>query len=83
MSLHLSRITRHNLLSGLRVQVLDLSAAGDFGWLIECAYFHAANIKLGSYYFAVQPMWSNEANGGTGGCAMKRGTGPAPVPSTA
>jgi serine protease len=48
----------------------------------KCAYFHAANLHVGSYYFAVQPMWSNEANGGTGGCAMKRGTGPAPVPST-
>ena len=48
----------------------------------KCAYFHAANLHLGSYYFAVQPMWSNEANGGTGGCAMARGTGPAPVPST-
>lgn len=48
----------------------------------KCAYFHAANITLGSLYFAVQPMWSNEANGGTGGCAMKRGTGTFPVPSS-
>jgi serine protease len=47
----------------------------------KCAYFHPANIKIGHYYYAVQPMWSNEANGGTGGCAMSRGTGPAPVPS--
>src|SRR5438874_8813816 len=46
MSLHLSLITRHNLLSGLRVQVLDLSAAGDFGWLIERAYFHAASTQI-------------------------------------
>ena len=37
---------------------------------------------FGGQYFAVQPMWSNEANGGSGGCAMARGTGPAPVPST-
>ena len=48
----------------------------------KCAYFHAANITLGKYYFAVQPMWSNEANAGAGGCAMSRGTGPAPVPSS-
>ena len=48
----------------------------------KCAYFHAANIHLGSLYFAVQPMWSNEANHGAGGCAMSRGTGAAPVPSS-
>jgi hypothetical protein len=53
----------------------------------KCAYFHAANLtvptdKHHSRYWAVQPMWSNEANGGTGGCAMKRGTGAFPVPST-
>jgi hypothetical protein len=47
----------------------------------KCAYFHTANLTVGKYYWAVQPMWSNEANGGTGGCAMARGTGPAPVPS--
>ena len=47
----------------------------------KCAYFHEANRRFGDYYFAVQPMWSNEANGGDGGCAMKRGTGPRPVPS--
>jgi hypothetical protein len=46
----------------------------------KCAYFHAANLAVGKYYWAVQPMWSNEANGYTGGCAMARGTGPAPVP---
>jgi serine protease len=49
----------------------------------KCAYFHAANIRIGGYYYAVQPMWSNEANGGNGGCAMHRGTGPAPVPTSA
>ncbi|MGH8862559.1 MAG: hypothetical protein ACRDVG_15230 [Jatrophihabitantaceae bacterium] len=48
----------------------------------KCAYFHAANIRLSGYYYAVQPMWSNEANAGSGGCAMKRGSGPAPVPAT-
>ena len=48
----------------------------------KCAYFHSANLKLGTHVFAVQPMWSNEANGGKGGCAMHRGTGAFPVPST-
>lgn len=47
----------------------------------KCAYFHAANITLGRYHYAVQPLWSNEANAGTGGCAMSRGRGAAPVPS--
>ncbi|MGZ4437680.1 MAG: hypothetical protein ACXVWU_06250 [Nocardioides sp.] len=47
----------------------------------KCAYFHAADLRFGDYRFAVQPMWSNEANGGAGGCAMHRGTGSAPVPS--
>ena len=46
----------------------------------KCAYFHAANVVIGKLYWAVQPMWSNEANNHTGGCAMARGTGPAPVP---
>jgi len=45
----------------------------------KCAYFEMANITLGKKYFAVQPMWSNEANNGDGGCTMKRGTGPADV----
>ncbi|QGN57246.1 hypothetical protein [Nostocoides sp. HKS02] len=48
----------------------------------KCAYFHPANITIGHYFYAVQPMWSNEANAGSGGCAMARGTGAAPVPST-
>jgi hypothetical protein len=48
----------------------------------KCAYFHSANLKHGTHVFAVQPMWSNEANGGKGGCAMHRGTGAFPVPST-
>ncbi|MBV9486737.1 MAG: hypothetical protein JO246_11845 [Frankiaceae bacterium] len=46
----------------------------------KCAYFHAANITLAGHQYAVQPMWSNEANDGAGGCAMKRGTGAFPVP---
>lgn len=46
----------------------------------KCAYFNARNIRIGGYYFAVQPMWSNEANGHTGGCAYSRGTGIMPVP---
>ncbi len=46
----------------------------------KCAYFHAANLTLGRLYFAVQPMWSNEANHGSGGCAMRRGTGSFPIP---
>ncbi len=46
----------------------------------KCAYFNITDLKFGSQYFAVQPLWSNEANGGAGGCAFRRGTGPAPVP---
>ncbi|MDQ1704741.1 MAG: hypothetical protein QOF18_1107 [Frankiaceae bacterium] len=46
----------------------------------KCAYHFTKNIRLGGYYFAVQPMWSNEANGGKGGCAFTRGTGTMPVP---
>ncbi len=46
----------------------------------KCAYFNVTDLPFGSQMFAVQPLWSNEANGGTGGCAFKRGTGPAPVP---
>jgi serine protease len=46
----------------------------------KCAYFHMQNITLGGNYYAVQPLWSNEANAGTGGCAVSRGTGAAPVP---
>jgi hypothetical protein len=46
----------------------------------KCAYFHLQNITAGHYFFAVQPTWSNEANGGDGGCAVARGTGAFPVP---
>ena len=46
----------------------------------KCAYFDAANLTVGAQFWAVQPMWSNEANGGTGGCAMSRSTGAEPIP---
>jgi hypothetical protein len=46
----------------------------------KCAYFHSADITLGKYYFAVQPLWSNEGNHGIGGCAFARGAGPEPIP---
>jgi hypothetical protein len=46
----------------------------------KCAYFNMQNIRIGPYYFAVQPLWSNEGNGGTGGCAVSRGKGAIPVP---
>ena len=49
----------------------------------KCAYFDLQNITLGSQYFAVQPLWSNEANAGNGGCTVSRGTGPAPAPAVA
>jgi hypothetical protein len=28
------------------------------------------NITLGQHFYAVQPMWSNNANSGQGGCAV-------------
>jgi serine protease len=37
----------------------------------KCAWTGLGNITLGGQKFAVQPMWSNAANGGQGGCAMK------------
>ena len=49
----------------------------------KCAYFEMQNVWLGKYRFAVQPLWSNEANAGTGGCAVSRGTGPAGFPPVA
>jgi hypothetical protein len=39
----------------------------------KCAWKQLQNIQLGSHSFAVQPMWSNEANGGQGACAVTRG----------
>ncbi|GAC1518851.1 MAG: hypothetical protein NVS2B16_24620 [Chloroflexota bacterium] len=37
----------------------------------KCAWTGLQNITLGSQSFAVQPMWSNRANGGQGACAVK------------
>ncbi|HEX8919307.1 MAG TPA: hypothetical protein VF898_12445, partial [Chloroflexota bacterium] len=39
----------------------------------KCAWTSLQNIALGKKgYFAVQPLWSNEANGGQGACAVSR-----------
>jgi hypothetical protein len=38
----------------------------------KCAWTGLQNIALGSNSFAVQPMWSNEAGGGQGACAVTR-----------
>jgi hypothetical protein len=38
----------------------------------KCAWMKLQNITLGTHQYAVQPMWSNEANGGLGGCAVSR-----------
>jgi hypothetical protein len=38
----------------------------------KCAWTGLQNITLGAHLFAVQPMWSNEANGGQGACAVTR-----------
>jgi serine protease len=38
----------------------------------KCAWKGTQNITLGGHAYAVQPMWSNEANGGQGGCAVTR-----------
>ena len=38
----------------------------------KCAWTGLQNISLGGHNFAVQPMWSNEANGGQGACAVSR-----------
>jgi len=35
----------------------------------KCAWTGSQNIPLHAHSFAVQPMWSNEANGGQGACA--------------
>ena len=36
----------------------------------KCAWMNTQNITLGDHFYAVQPMWSNNANGGQGGCAV-------------
>jgi hypothetical protein len=38
----------------------------------KCAWTGLQNISLAGQPFAVQPMWSNEANGGQGACAVTR-----------
>jgi len=38
----------------------------------KCAWTGLQNISLGGNNYAVQPMWSNEANGGQGACAVTR-----------
>lgn len=38
----------------------------------KCAWTGLQNITLGTNSFAVQPLWSNEANGGQGACAVTR-----------
>jgi serine protease len=36
----------------------------------KCAWTGLQNITLGTHVFAVQPLWSNQANGGQGACAI-------------
>lgn len=36
----------------------------------KCAWVSLQNITLGKNRFAVQPLWSNQANGGNGACAV-------------
>ena len=38
----------------------------------KCAWTALQNISLGGNNFAVQPLWSNEASGGQGACAVTR-----------
>jgi hypothetical protein len=38
----------------------------------KCAWTGLQNITLGKQKYAVQPLWSNEANGGQGACAVSR-----------
>ena len=39
----------------------------------KCAWYHTQNVTMGSYYFAVQPTWSNEAfDAGKDGCQVSR-----------
>jgi hypothetical protein len=38
----------------------------------KCAWTNLQNISLDGHQFAVQPLWSNQANGGQGGCAFCR-----------
>jgi serine protease len=45
----------------------------------RCTWLDRA-VALRSGSFAVQALWSNEANAGSGGCALSRGRGPSPAP---
>lgn len=38
----------------------------------KCAWSGLQNVTLAGQTYAVQPLWSNEANGGQGGCVMSR-----------
>jgi hypothetical protein len=38
----------------------------------KCAWAGLQNITFGGQTYAVQPLWSNEANGGQGACVMSR-----------
>src|SRR6267143_5245240 len=38
----------------------------------KCAWTNLQNITLAGQTYASQPMWSNEANAGAGGCAYTR-----------
>lgn len=38
----------------------------------KCAWTNLQNVNLNGQTFALQPLWSNEANGGQGGCAFSR-----------
>ena len=38
----------------------------------KCAWTGLQNVTLGTQHFALQPLWSNEANGGQGSCAVTR-----------
>jgi hypothetical protein len=38
----------------------------------KCAWAGLQNITLAGQTYAVQPLWSNEANAGQGACAVTR-----------
>ena len=39
----------------------------------KCAWINMQNTTLGKQYYATQPLWSNEANGGSGACVFSLG----------
>lgn len=63
----------------------DRPGQSQLGKLLASAWPRAATTARAGYrphhcyFYGVQPMWSNKANAGTGGCAMARGTGAAPA----